>query len=78
MRTRKTARTFEPLMPTLAEAKFGLVVRPREVVDALKQKGIERERPPYAVREGGSRTWFLRVPDSYRVDLIERCRSVPG
>jgi lactoylglutathione lyase len=41
-------------------------------LDALKQKGIEPERPPYSVREGGSRICFLRDPDSYRVELIER------
>jgi lactoylglutathione lyase len=41
-------------------------------LDALKQQGIEPERPPYTVREGGSRICFLRDPDSYRVELIER------
>ena len=39
---------------------------------ALKEKGIEPERPPYTVREGGSRICFLRDPDSYRVEIIER------
>lgn len=37
----------------------------------LKEKGIEPERPPYTVREGGSRICFVRDPDSYRVELIE-------
>jgi lactoylglutathione lyase len=37
----------------------------------LKEKGIEPERPPYRVREGGSRICFVRDPDSYRVELIE-------
>jgi lactoylglutathione lyase len=41
-------------------------------LDALKQQGIEPERPPYSVREGGSRICFLRDPDGYRVELIER------
>jgi lactoylglutathione lyase len=41
-------------------------------LDALKQQGIEPERPPYTVREGGSRICFLRDPDSYRIELIER------
>ena len=41
-------------------------------LDALKQQGIEPERPPYSVREGGSRICFLRDPDSYRIELIER------
>jgi lactoylglutathione lyase len=38
----------------------------------LADKGIEPERPPYAVREGGSRICFVRDPDGYRVELIER------
>jgi lactoylglutathione lyase len=39
---------------------------------ALAEKGIEPERPPYSVREGGSRICFVRDPDGYRVELIER------
>ena len=39
---------------------------------ALAEKGIEPERPPYTVREGGSRLCFVRDPDSYRIELIER------
>jgi lactoylglutathione lyase len=38
---------------------------------ALAEYGIEPERPPYTVREGGSRLCFVRDPDSYRVELIE-------
>jgi len=38
----------------------------------LKEQGIEPERPPYQVREGGSRICFVRDPDQYRVELIER------
>jgi lactoylglutathione lyase len=38
----------------------------------LKQEGIEPERPPYTVREGGSRLCFVRDPDGYRIELIER------
>lgn len=38
----------------------------------LKSLGIEPERPPYTVREGGSRLCFVRDPDSYRIELIER------
>ncbi|MDH4178353.1 MAG: VOC family protein [Thermoleophilia bacterium] len=34
--------------------------------------GIEPERPPYQVVEGGSRICFVRDPDDYRVELIER------
>jgi lactoylglutathione lyase len=38
----------------------------------LGRQGIEPERPPYTVREGGSRLCFVRDPDGYRVELIER------
>ena len=38
----------------------------------LAGQGIEPERPPYTVREGGSRICFVRDPDDYRVELIEQ------
>ncbi len=38
----------------------------------LADQGIEPERPPYSVREGGSRLCFVRDPDGYRIELIER------
>jgi lactoylglutathione lyase len=38
----------------------------------LEQQGIEPEKPPYTVREGGSRLCFVRDPDGYRVELLER------
>ena len=38
----------------------------------LKEQGIEPERPPYSVREGGSRLCFVQDPDGYRIELIER------
>ena len=38
----------------------------------LKEQRIEPEREPYRVREGGSRLAFVRDPDQYRVELIER------
>ena len=41
-------------------------------LDGLAGQGIEPERPPYTVREGGSRLCFVRDPDGYRVELIER------
>jgi lactoylglutathione lyase len=34
--------------------------------------GIAPERPPYQVSEGGSRICFVRDPDEYRIELIER------
>jgi len=33
-------------------------------LDRLAEQGIEPEREPYAVREGGSRLCFVRDPDS--------------
>ncbi len=38
----------------------------------LKDAGIEPEREPYSVREGGSRLCFVQDPDGYRIELIER------
>jgi lactoylglutathione lyase len=38
----------------------------------LGQQGIEPEKPPYTIRAGGSRICFVRDPDGYRVELIER------
>jgi lactoylglutathione lyase len=38
----------------------------------LAEQGIEPERPPYQVHAGGSRLCFVRDPDSYRIELIER------
>jgi len=40
----------------------------------LAGQGIEPERPPYTVREGGSRLCFVQDPDGYRVELIESTR----
>lgn len=42
---------------------------------ALKEPGIEPEREPYRVRDGGSRLCFVRDPDDYRIELIERSGS---
>jgi lactoylglutathione lyase len=39
---------------------------------ALGRMGVEPEKPPYRVREGGSRLCFVRDPDGYRIELIER------
>jgi len=38
----------------------------------LAEIGIEPEKPPYQVREGGSRLCFVRDPDDYRIEMIER------
>ena len=44
-------------------------------LEQLGRQGIEPERPPYTVREGGSRICFVRDPDGYRIELIERAGS---
>ena len=41
-------------------------------LERLGEQGIEPERPPYSIREGGSRLCFVRDPDGYRIELIER------
>ena len=40
-------------------------------LERLASDGIEPERPPYTVAEGGPRLCFVRDPDDYRVELIE-------
>jgi lactoylglutathione lyase len=44
-------------------------------LEQLAGQGIEPERPPYTVRAGGSRICFVRDPDGYRIELIERARG---
>ena len=41
-------------------------------LEQLAAQGIEPERPPYTVREGGTRICFVRDPDGYRIELVER------
>ena len=41
-------------------------------LERLAAQGIEPEKAPYQVREGGSRLCFVRDPDGYRIELIER------
>ncbi len=43
-----------------------------ETLERLKEQGIEPERAPYQVTAGGSYIAFVRDPDSYRVELVER------
>ena len=40
-------------------------------LEGLAGQGIEPEKPPYQVREGGNRICFVRDPDGYRIELIE-------
>jgi lactoylglutathione lyase len=54
---------------------YGLIAITVEDLDGALERlaglGIEPERPPYSVREGGSRLCFVRDPDDYRIELIE-------
>ena len=63
-------RTYEP------GTGYGHIAIGVDDLDAtlaeLAGQGIEPERPPYRVREGGSRLCFVRDPDDYRIELIER------
>ena len=43
-----------------------------QTLSELQKQGIEPEREPYRVREGGSLICFVRDPDQYRVELIDR------
>ena len=43
-----------------------------DTLERLAGLGITPEKPPYTVREGGSRLCFVRDPDGYRIELIER------
>jgi len=43
-----------------------------ETLKQLAAQGIEPEREPYRVREGGSLLCFVRDPDGYRLELIEK------
>ena len=43
-----------------------------DALEGLSKMGIEPERPPYTVSRGGSRLCFVRDPDNYRIELIER------
>jgi lactoylglutathione lyase len=38
----------------------------------LASQGIEPERPPYRIREDGGRICFVRDPDGYRIEIVER------
>jgi lactoylglutathione lyase len=43
-------------------------------LEELAQQAIYPEREPYQVRAGGAFICFVRDPDGYRVELIERSR----
>ena len=46
-----------------------------QTLAGLAEQGIEPERAPYRLREGGSLLCFVRDPDGYRVEVIERSAS---
>jgi lactoylglutathione lyase len=46
--------------------------RPRRGAARARAAGHRAEKPPYTVREGGSRLCFVRDPDGYRIELIEK------
>jgi lactoylglutathione lyase len=59
----------------LGTAYGHIAITVKEMDSTLEQlagQGIEPERPPYTVSEGGSRLCFVRDPDGYRIELIER------
>ena len=41
-------------------------------LEQLAGQGIEPEKPPYHVGENGPRICFVRDPDGYRIELIEK------
>ena len=43
-----------------------------QTLQELGSQGIEPEKEPYRVREGGSLLCFVRDPDGYRIELIDR------
>ena len=43
-----------------------------DTLEGLGADGIEPEKPPYTVREGGNRICFVRDPDGCRIEIIER------
>jgi len=51
----------------------GIVERLRSTgrTDERAEERIQREKPPYTIREGGSRLCFVKDPDGYRVEILE-------
>ncbi|MGH3099709.1 MAG: VOC family protein [Thermoleophilia bacterium] len=41
-------------------------------LERLHGEGIEPEKPPYTVSENDPRICFVRDPDGYRIELIEK------
>jgi lactoylglutathione lyase len=47
----------------------------QDTLDELETAGIGPEKPPYRVGGSGSLICFVRDPDGYRIELIERPSS---
>jgi lactoylglutathione lyase len=66
---------FDQAAPYEIGTGYGHIAIAAEDLDGTLQRlaevGIEPERPPYTVSEGGSRICFVRDPDGYRIELIE-------
>ena len=67
---------FDQREPYQTGTGYGHIAITADDLDATLERlaaaGIEPEKPPYSVREGGSRLCFVRDPDGYRIELIER------
>ena len=54
---------------------YGHIAITTEDIDAtlarLAEQGIQPEKPPYTIREGGSRLTFVKDPDGYRIEILE-------
>jgi lactoylglutathione lyase len=54
---------------------YGHIAVATEDLDAtlarLAEQDIQPEKPPYSVREGGSRLCFVKDPDGYRIEILE-------
>jgi lactoylglutathione lyase len=48
------------------------VIGLKEILESLATQGIEPESAPYSVGDDSSLLCFVRDPDGYRVELIER------
>ncbi|MCX6387522.1 MAG: VOC family protein [Solirubrobacterales bacterium] len=55
---------------------FGHIALAVDDLDATLERlsglGIEPEREPYTIREGGTRLCFVGDPDGYRIELLGR------
>ena len=40
-------------------------------LESLAAQGIQPEKAPYSIRDGGARLCFVRDPDEYRIELLE-------